>query len=748
MYPFLVAGLLSALSLSPQDVPIRVETVDAMRVCAANHEESDSPCASAPTLAKRVEPVYPEKSRHDRAQGVVRLSIIVGLDGKPRDILVTGPLTPELDQAAVGAVQQWTFNPGEYQGQPVAVRIPIEVSFRLSSDSPIAQPKQGAAAETQNILSAAHEAFSRRDFQTAANLARQVTAQYPKHSSAWNLLGMALLELGELRAAEDALKRQIEIDPSSGYAYNNLGRVYWQEHKYTEAEAQFRKQVVINPNDPYAHANLGMMLRGEKKCQDAIPELDKALTINPNHVGVMLAKGGCDLDLGNQAQGLSELEQAASTASNANTWNSAAYTLAKHKLELDRAEKWAQAAITIEAALLSDTAVGHISPAQLQAASAIAYYWDTLGWIYFQRDEFPRALEYLEPAWFLNASLECGDHLAQTYDKLGRHPDAIRLYSMALASVGLETGGLPDPSLVSDVKDRLAKASNQPHIDSLIDQARADLSKMNTVQIVNKPASAGAAEFQVLVGAPNNIVAAEMIAGEKTLGTLAPALSSALLSMPLPPGTELKIPRRGSLQCEAAESSCRFILVTGREAVRLASREAAVDSVALRKDAPAEPHRYDSPFLGMRFSLADQWNLVHEERGTFTKPANALFGKEGAMVFLVLTREHLEATPELYAKTLESFLAQNVDFQRTSETDVVRDGLTGKRWLVRWSKDRVTYSGVMEFFTVGDDHYRISAMAPVDVYPRYSQNIEEMIRSVQFPLLRLDPKMLDNVKAP
>ena len=97
---------------------------------------------------------------------------------------------------------------------------------------------------------------------------------------------------------------------ASRNAYNNLGLVYWRQRKYEEAAAQFSKQIIINPQDHYAHRNLGMMLRDQKKCSDAMPELQKALAITPNHPETLLAEGECDLDLGNRAKGISELQQA------------------------------------------------------------------------------------------------------------------------------------------------------------------------------------------------------------------------------------------------------------------------------------------------------------------------------------------------------------------------------------------------------------------------------------------------------
>ena len=59
------------------------------------------------------------------------LSLIVGPDGKPRDLKVSRSLGLGLDEKAIQAVNQWKFEPALKDGKPVAVAINVEVQFRL-----------------------------------------------------------------------------------------------------------------------------------------------------------------------------------------------------------------------------------------------------------------------------------------------------------------------------------------------------------------------------------------------------------------------------------------------------------------------------------------------------------------------------------------------------------------------------------------------------------------------------------------
>jgi hypothetical protein len=111
-----------------------------------------------------------------------------------------------------------------------------------------------------------------------------------------------------------------------------------------------------------------------------------------------------------------------------------------------------------------------------------------------------------------------------------------------------------------------------------------------------------------------------------------------------------------------------------------------------------------------------------------------------------LTREHLEGTSDLYKKMLESFLSKHQDYKSNGEESVKRDGLDGTRWIASWNQNGVAYHSVMEFFTVGDDHYRLTSLAPKEVYDRYAESFESMFRSVRFPMLHTDPRVLEGLQ--
>jgi len=103
------------------------------QVCGPKNHE---PCADGPPrMIEHPNPEYSKEAREKKIQGTVVLSLVVGADGLPRDIRVVQYLGYGLDGEAVKAVEKWTFEPATMHGKPVAVRINVQVEFRLRDDS-------------------------------------------------------------------------------------------------------------------------------------------------------------------------------------------------------------------------------------------------------------------------------------------------------------------------------------------------------------------------------------------------------------------------------------------------------------------------------------------------------------------------------------------------------------------------------------------------------------------------------------
>lgn len=90
---------------------------------------------TSPVLVREVKPNYTGDAMRAKLQGVVEMEAVVLPDGSvdPRSIKITRSLDSSfgLDQQAIIAVKQWRFRPGIYKGQPVPVRVNVELTFTL-----------------------------------------------------------------------------------------------------------------------------------------------------------------------------------------------------------------------------------------------------------------------------------------------------------------------------------------------------------------------------------------------------------------------------------------------------------------------------------------------------------------------------------------------------------------------------------------------------------------------------------------
>jgi TonB family protein len=395
-------------------------------------------------------------------------------------------------------------------------------------------------------------AIGKRDYKTARQKLESVVQSDPTFASAWNDLGRTYLYLGLLDKAAEALHKAIEINPGEKFAYNNLGLVLWRQQKYDEAVKSFQKQLEINPDDRYAHSNLGRMYIEIEKYDLAVKELESASSILPNDAQIQLQLGRAYLNTDQPDKAVQFFDRAAELSPTALTWNDMAYYMSEKKLQLDRAQNFAESAISATSGLLRNISLDHLSMADISETNSIASYWDTMGWIKFQQGDLPQAEKYVASAWTLRDDCEIGDHLAQIYEKQGRTPEAIHQYGLALAV------SCPQP----ETRRRLAALlGGDKKIDRLIAGVAPELPARRTIKFKNPGNLKANAEFWVLFVTGEKVADVRFISGDETMRPLADAIRSAKFPAMFPDATDAKLLRRGILSCSHLITECTFVLL-------------------------------------------------------------------------------------------------------------------------------------------------------------------------------------------
>jgi tetratricopeptide (TPR) repeat protein len=161
--------------------------------------------------------------------------------------------------------------------------------------------------------------------------------------------------------------------------------------------------------------------------------------------------------------------------------------------------------------------------------------------------------------------------------------------------------------------------------------------------------------------------------------------------------------------------------------------------VAITADG-ANCRRYFNRDVAMQIALPDGWHEAGETVASLREGKTVVLNRTGTLAVVILGREELEASPELYLKTLRSNMVQGTEnFQEFSLEKATHQGLQGTRtvWLTRESG--VDYRNLVEVFSAGNQHYRLIARAPTEVFDRYATAFNAMLESVQFLSVAAQP---------
>ncbi len=412
-----------------------------------------------------------------------------------------------------------------------------------------------ADMKADDLVESGREAIGANNLPLAVTLLKRATEVDPKNKYAWNMLGQAYLTMRDNDQAIAAFQKQIEINPYDEYAYNALGHAYWQERKYDNAVTAFNKQIELNPLDKYAHAGLGSMYSEWHKYDLAAPELEKAASLMPDNAELQVTLGDAYLNLGQDEKALGTFDHAIELSATPLVWNNIAYQLSLKKSHLDRAQQYAESAVSATTAALRNLSLDRLTQQDLPLVPSLIAYWDTLGWVYFAEGNLDKAEKYVAAAWGLGQHGEVGDHLGQIYEKEGKKENALKTYELSLA-------GLRPVPETSERIEALRKTDAK--LKDPVKNGKDDLQSLRTIDL-GKAKITGNADFFVLLsgkaGSPTVAESVHFVSGEESLKSYTDALRTADYHLSFPDDAPVKILRRGILSCSTAAGKCMFVLV-------------------------------------------------------------------------------------------------------------------------------------------------------------------------------------------
>ena len=414
------------------------------------------------------------------------------------------------------------------------------------------------SVKTDDLISAAEAAAKNGNYAMAEQLFKHVLEKEPKHKTVRRQLGFVLSAQRKFPEAIDALREQIKIDPFEEYAYSLLGRVYWQQQDYVHSEEAFRKQIEVTPLDQYAHSSLGQMLVEARKYKDAIPELERAISLSSEDESLQVSLGRAYLNLGETQKAVAAFEAAIKLDRSPLTLNNVAYFLSEKGAQLDKAQQYAESAVMSVANELRNVEAANLTIEDLGNVSSLAAYWDTLGWVFFQKGDLDAAERYIRAAWSIQHDGDQGYHMGMIAEKRGKKDEAIRLYAQSIAAL----------RVAPEAREGLSRLVPADSVQKLLDVAKTELHDSNVInlgQLMPALKAPVEAEFYV-VFAPDSARAAQVvdvkfIKGADSLKPLAAQLKTIKSQLVFPDNSPTKIVRRGALLCLPKPGGCSFTMI-------------------------------------------------------------------------------------------------------------------------------------------------------------------------------------------
>jgi tetratricopeptide (TPR) repeat protein len=146
-----------------------------------------------------------------------------------------------------------------------------------------------------------------RDAEVALNVA---ASQPSAQALAYNLIGLARLNRGEIDLARTALARSIELAPELPWAHHNMGRLLYTEGNLDGAITCYRTSIAREPLLSNSHNSLGYALYKKGELNQALDCYRKAASLNSKDPWPHFNAGLALIDRGDLDQAIRSFEAA------------------------------------------------------------------------------------------------------------------------------------------------------------------------------------------------------------------------------------------------------------------------------------------------------------------------------------------------------------------------------------------------------------------------------------------------------
>jgi tetratricopeptide (TPR) repeat protein len=217
---------------------------------------------------------------------------------------------------------------------------------------------------------------------------RQVTPESRFFQDAVVHIAFILQEQGKVQEAIEQLQAMAQKNPENAEIRYYLASIYEESGRYDEAESHLQQALDKDPNNPRYLFRLGVVYDKQKKKESSIEAMRRVIALEPQ---------------------------------NASALNYLGYTYADLGQNLDEAER-----LILEA---------------LKYKPDDGFITDSLGWVYYKKGDYQKALTYLKKASeIVPEDPVILEHVGDAYLKLNDKPNALKYYQKSLVRREKEKG--------------------------------------------------------------------------------------------------------------------------------------------------------------------------------------------------------------------------------------------------------------------------------------------------------------------
>ncbi len=243
------------------------------------------------------------------------------------------------------------------------------------------------------------------------------SADYDDNYASHLRLGTDYARMGMVDQAVAELQSVLKKDANNVQARYLLALIYSSQKEFDKAaveyEAILKTFSKAQPENKEIYGYLGQLYYSQKEYKKAIDQFEIILSLDPGNADVVFLLGSLYLEQGDQQKAEEYFLRCTKAApKNDGCLNSLGYLYAEQGTKLDEAQKLVESAVTLD--------------------QNIGAYMDSLGWVYFKKGEYEKALFYLQQASRMIEDPVIFEHIGDVYMKIQKPEDAKKYWQQSL----------------------------------------------------------------------------------------------------------------------------------------------------------------------------------------------------------------------------------------------------------------------------------------------------------------------------